>query len=406
MNDFANSELSRATIYHDKQLSQKAGFLRSDPEFTRNDWAIYVSNLPQRAGVPARHIRKLVLKELADNALDEMDRIGQPGTVTIVQDAEDTYTVTDQGRGFSDTAEQLAHRFSIAKGMVSSKQWRKPTRGCVGNGLRVIVGSVASGGGRIIVKTRDRQVTLRPRIDGTTAIDDAQKIGWSVGTAITIEIDPAYPANEDTLEWAQLAIQLARDSDKPFSRKPSPWWFDPDHVSLNMLAAIDPTCTLAWFVSQLDRCSSRDIGQLVTEEFGKGRLCRDLSKLEVIELLNLLRRDALAIIRPKQLGPMGGDAWKHERLTDGYALEEGILETGRAPKAQIPFLVEAWAATCETQDNPDDDDDVRTNIVGFTINRSSALVQYESVREGRTRRCFWAIFVVSCRCQKAHLILP
>jgi hypothetical protein len=106
----------------------------------------------------------LLLKELADNGLDEMDRVGHPGMVTIVQDAEHTYTVTDSGRGFNDTPEELAYRFSFAKAMVSSKQWRKPTRGCVGNGLRVIVGAVASGCGRIVIKTRNRQVTLRPRI--------------------------------------------------------------------------------------------------------------------------------------------------------------------------------------------------------------------------------------------------
>ena len=55
---------------------------------------------------------------------------------------------------------------------------------------------------------------------------------------------------------------------------------------------------------------------------------------------------------------MGCDAWKHRQLTDGYACEEGTSETGRWPKAQIPFLVEAWVATCESQDNADD---VRTN---------------------------------------------
>jgi hypothetical protein len=270
MNNFANSELPGAVIYHDERVSQKAGFLRSDPEFTRNDWAIYVSNLPQRAGVPTGCIRKLVLKELVDNALDEMDRVERPGMVTIVQDAEDAYTVTDRGRGFGDTPEELAYRFSIAKGMISSKQWRKPTRGCVGNGLRVIVGAVVSGGGRIIIKTRDRQVTLRPRMDGTTAIDDVQKIDWQVGTAVTIEIDSVYPEDENTLEWAQLAIQLARNSGKPYGRKPSPWWYDADHLCLNMLAAIGSTYTVAWFVAQLDRCSSREIGQLVTEKFGKG----------------------------------------------------------------------------------------------------------------------------------------
>ena len=387
MNIFAKSELPDTAIYHDKQVPQKPRYLQFEPEFTRNDWAIYISNLPQRAGVPIQCIRKLVLKELFDNALDEMDRTGQPGMVTIVQDAEHTYTVTDLGCGFNDTPEELAYRFSIAKAMVSSKQWRKPTRGCVGNGLRVIVGAVVSGGGRILIKTRDHQITLRPRIDGTTAIEHVQKIDWPEGTAITVEIDPAYPANGDTLEWAQLAIQLARDSDKPFGRKPSPWWFDADHLSLNMLSAIDPTYTLAWFVSQLDRCSSREIGQQVTARFGKGRLCRDLAKPEATELLNLLRRADQSVITPKQLGPMKSGAWKHEQLIDGYACEVGTFESGRSPHAQIPFLVEAWAATCETQFDADDDhDDIySTDIIGFTINRSPVIVQFDSFREGRSR---------------------
>ena len=122
MNIFAKSDLSSTAIYHDKQLPQKPRILQSDPEFTRNDCSIYISNLSQRAGVPTQYIRKLLLKELADNGLDEMDRVGHPGMVTIVQDAEHTYTVTDSGRGFDDTPEELAYRFSIAKAMVSSKQ--------------------------------------------------------------------------------------------------------------------------------------------------------------------------------------------------------------------------------------------------------------------------------------------
>ena len=156
---FANSSLFGNGSYQANTPSKSHRFLQSDPEFKRHDFQIYISNLSQRAGVPTRQIRKLVLKELADNALDEMDRVGRPGEVTIVQDDEHTYTVTDRGRGFADTPEELARRFSIDKEMTSSKQWRKPTRGCVGNGLRVIVGSVVSGGGRIIINTRNLQVT-------------------------------------------------------------------------------------------------------------------------------------------------------------------------------------------------------------------------------------------------------
>jgi DNA topoisomerase VI subunit B len=201
VSDFANSKLFSGAVYLAKTGSQKPRILKSYPEFTRHDWSIYTSNLPQRAGVPLSGIRALVLKELVDNALDEMDRIGHPGAVTLSRDGDHTYTVTDLGRGFDDSPEALAYRFSIAKAMVSSKQWRKPSRGCVGNGLRVIVGAVVSGGGRIIVRTRNRAVTLRPRLDGTTAVEDVTSIDWPGGTSVTIEIDRSYPESDDSLGW-------------------------------------------------------------------------------------------------------------------------------------------------------------------------------------------------------------
>jgi hypothetical protein len=382
MNAFAKSELSALSIYQAKTASKSGRFLQSDPEFKRQDFQIYISNLSQRAGVPTEQIRQLVLKELADNALDEMDRVGQQGLVTITQDAEHTYTVTDQGRGFDDTPKELAKRFSLDKEMTSSKQWRKPTRGCVGNGLRVIVGSVVSGGGRIIVKTRNCQVTLRPRLDGTTAIEDVQTIDWPIGTAVTIEIDPKYHASKNALGWAKVAIKLAGNSGEPFARKPSPWWFDRDHLALNMLAAIGAEYTLAWFVGQLDRCSSREIGRFVAERFGKGRLCRDVNQAQAAELLSLLRSNVSAVIKPKQLGPMKCGAWS----SDGYACEEGTFTSGRhEPFAQIPFLVEAWATTCKPQTDSDDDDVYPIDFTCFTINRSPAIVDYRAWRFGRSR---------------------
>ena len=374
------------------QSQRSLQFDSSDAEFTRKDWLVYISNLPQRAGVVRELIRRLVLKELVDNALDEMDRAGRPGEVTITQDGEHAYTVTDQGRGFGDSPEELAFRFSIAKPMVSSKQWRKPTRGCVGNGLRVIVGAVVNGGGRIVVRTRNQEITLRPRMDGTTAVEGVRSIDWPTGSAITVEIDPAYRANGDPMQWAQRAIELARSSGPPFTRQPSPYWFDRDHLALKMLSALPPDKTLAWFVSKLDRCTDRAIGQRITERFGKGRLCRDVSKPEAAQLLALLREHTCdKRIKPKQLGPMGRDAWKCAELNDGYALEEGTFNdagTGdHSVVAQIPFLVEAWAATCAPPASMDDDDDdvYAVDIVGFTINRSPAIVHCGCARIGRSR---------------------
>jgi hypothetical protein len=383
----ANSELFGPS-YLDNSVSQKRRFLQSDAEFVRSDWQIYISNLPQRAGVPFTLIRALVLKELVDNALDEMDRVGRPGVVVLTKDTDDIYTVTDQGRGFDDTPQELAKRFSIAKPMTGSKQWRKPTRGCVGNGLRVIVGAVVSGSGRIIVRTRNQEVTLRPRMDGTTVVDNVIPIDWPTGASITIQIDRNYPESDDSLALAKQAIALARQSGPAFNRKPSPVWYDADHLALNMLSAIGPVRTLAWFVSQLDRCTSREIGQQVTSKFGKGRLCCDVNKEEAAELLRLLRCLATSSFKPKQLGLMGSKAWIHEQLTDAYVYEEGSFETGRSqPHANIPFLVEVWAATRQTLDPADNDDIYPVEIVsgGFTINRSPAVVTSFSYRDGRSR---------------------
>lgn len=248
------------------------------------------------------------------------------------------------------------------------------------------------------VESSLRLATDRLRPDGTTAIEDVHSIEWPVGTAITIEIDPTYQAHGDTLSWAILAIKLAQNSCEPFRRDPSPWWFDSDHLSLNMLAAIGPTYTLASFVLQLDRCKSREVGRLVTESFGKGRLCRDVSRPEAAALLTLLRRSDQSAIKPKQLGPMDREAWKHEGLTDGYACEDGTFETGRGVSAQIPFLVEAWATTCEPPtDDAEDNDDVKVDIIGFTINRSPAIVDCDATRIGRSRNVWLTLGETSCQ---------
>src|SRR5260221_2961175 len=152
-----------------------------------------------------------------------------------------------------------------------------------------------------------------------------------------------------------------------------------------MLAAIGSDRTLAWFVQQRDRCSSGEVGQQVRNKFGKGTLCGDLSKQQAAELLEMLQRLAAASIKPKQLGPMGRDAWKNKLLNDGYALEEGSFRTGRhEPFGRIPFLVEAWAGTFEPRSH-DADDVYDVSVIGATINRTPALLRAAVYPEGRSR---------------------
>jgi hypothetical protein len=255
----ANSNGSGSGSNHGHNGSQKSHFLQSDPQFKRPDHQIYISNLPQKAGVSTYQIRKLVLKELVDNALDEMDAVGRPGEVTITQDefADNVYTVTDQGRGIPGTPKEIAQVFSCDKPMTSGEQLRKPTRGCVGNGLRVIVGSVASGGGRIIVKTYDREIILRPRLNGTTEVEQYRKIDWPVGTSVTIEIDPKYPLRADSMDSAELAITLAKNSEPPFARQPSVHWYDQRHLAFSPRHLRRPYCEPLLRTTQRCGCTVR-----------------------------------------------------------------------------------------------------------------------------------------------------
>ena len=93
---------------------------------------------------------------------------------------------------------------------------------------------------------------------------------------------------------------------------------------------------------------------------------------------------------------MKESAWEHEGFTDGYACEEGTFDSGRQPCAQIPFLVEAWAATCETRSDVDDDDVYQVDIIGFTINRSPAIIEFESSRKGRSRDVWLTLGGTNC----------
>ena len=86
-------------------------------KFERADWTSFrtVEGLQQKAGVAKSKLRRLVLKELTDNALDEnaMVRIGEL--------CNGGYFVEDHGRGIDGTPEEIAQLFSIARPMVSTK---------------------------------------------------------------------------------------------------------------------------------------------------------------------------------------------------------------------------------------------------------------------------------------------
>ena len=302
--------------------SQDARIVR----FEREDWTRLrtVQGLQQRAGVPAHLLRRLVLKELADNALDEgAVRVGSVGG---------GYFVEDDGPGFDGTPEDIARMFSINRPLVSTKLWRLPTRGAQGNGLRVVAGSVIASNGSLAVTTRGKRIELRPEHDGATSVVSVEPVANQAGTRVAIRFGPAIPEDALALSWAHVAMLMNRG--EVYRGKSSPFWYGPDDFHALMRAS---DATVREMVLELEGCA-RNASEIVAEA-GLARVaCRDITRAQADTLLTVARRYAREV-KPKRLGAVGAEVFDDH----AYATASGKATFGIAPlQAAIPFTVEAW----------------------------------------------------------------
>jgi DNA topoisomerase VI subunit B len=314
-----------------------------DFQVQRADTALFgtLPGLQMQAGVPIRLLPRLALKEAADNAADAADRAGRPGQVSIEPaGGYNRYLVTDQGDGIAGTPEELAALFAIGRPMISSKFWRLPSRGQLGNGLRILVGCIAATRGTLEITTRDRRTLLRPLATGRTEIVATDEVNHPVGTRLVIEFGYDAPHDDNAIFWGATTVAIAQRADAPYARRASPRWFDIDHF-VEVLRDIEPAdTTIRQFLEQLDGCSGAKAGQIAAP-FGKNRTCRSLSAQEATDLL-VAAQAAARVVKPESLCLIGPQVFDDY----GYARQFGAFWYGvHDPKAEIPFAVEAWAAT-------------------------------------------------------------
>ena len=321
-----------------------------DFQIERPDWTQFRSlgTLGQKAGVPAARLRRLALKELVDNALDT------GGQVTLRQPQPGHYVIEDDGPGIDDSPEEVARLFSIDRGLVSSKLWRKPLRGALGNGLRVVAGAlIASGGGSLIVTTRNQRLAITPQEDGGAAVT-AEEADFPIGTRIEISFGPLLPEDHAALGWARAAIEKA-GYDAGYAGKSSAHWFDAD--AFYELVHCSGSRLVRDLIANLDGCSGGKAGEVASAFLG--RSCASLTRAETTMLLELAQ-DMTTPPAIKRLGAVG----KIDSLPAHYAREEGTVTLGaRVPKAKIPFIVEAWADALQA-------DDVDGSVINVCINRT------------------------------------
>jgi hypothetical protein len=327
-----NDQHVRGTYNFEKS---EAGLARSPVpqilKFQREDWSLFrtVEGLQQRAGVPKERLRRLVLKELADNGLDT------GGRVRIGELPDGGYFVEDDGNGIDP--EEVARLFSIARPMVSTKLLRIPSRGALGNGLRVVAGAVLASEGSLAVITRNQRVDLRPERDGTTSVLGTTPTDFPVGTRVEISFGSSLPADPNALSWARTAIRLGRIG-QSYTGKPSPWWYDlPQFRELLYASGATPVREL---IANLDGCTGAKAGEIVAEA-GLGRaLCEDVTNGQAERLLQSARANAREV-KPSRLGTIGPEAFPRH----AYASALGTAEV--APTVSIPYVIEAWAIAAD-----------------------------------------------------------
>lgn len=299
-------------------------------KFERPDWTLFrqIPTLSQKAGVPSQKLRRLVLKELADNALDVADAVSCGTTV------DGYYYVQDNGPGLPP--EDVQRLFSINRPLVSSKLWRMPTRGALGNGLRVVAGAVAaSDDGELRVTTRNRQLILKPDQDGSTSIVEEVIVDFPVGTRIEIKFGSSMPHDANALAWAQAAIDI-HGRGTTYRARTSPHWYNDSTFHELLFAAGDRH--VRDLVAEFDGCTGGTAGRITSEL--KGRTCKSVNHREAVDLLARAKKSSRAVA-PRRLGSIGGDAFPDHT----YARTETIASFDGA---DIPAVIEVWGACVQS----------------------------------------------------------
>ena len=187
-------------------------------QFERESWKEFrtLDGLCRMAGVSRKRIAAVVAKELVDNALDE-----SPIVKVGLLEGGNGFFVQDDGHGIDPDV--VAELFSIKRSQQSTKFLRLPTRGALGNGLRVVASAVLCTQGQLIVSTRGKIMKLTPQDDGSTS---TEVIGNYDGKGTRIEVILGMDAGRvdmGTLGDAKIAILLQPGTQ--YTGKTSAHWY-------------------------------------------------------------------------------------------------------------------------------------------------------------------------------------
>jgi len=297
-------------------------------DFECEEWTQFRSaaSLARHAGVLDHEILPLVAKELVDNALDEV------GDCAYGLLEADSFYVENDGEGFKGSDSDIALIFSINRPLQTNKFLRAPSRGRLGNGLRVVAGAVLSLGGTVIVRTAGRSLRLTPEDNGSTAVTPLGP--WSQKTTrIEVMFPCLFPP--DLFQWADRAYAL-RGGTAPL-RRSSLLWYDSDGFYEVLQAA--KGSIVRHLIEQFEGCTGQNAVTLAPP-LAK-RLATSLTRHEAETLLKKARVGR-APITIERLGRVGKEAFD---TCLQYVSADGVFDIQPKKGAiagTIPFFLELW----------------------------------------------------------------
>lgn len=307
--------------------------------FSREDWTLFrnINTLSQKAGVPVKDMRALVLKEIMDNALD-----AAPGKKPEYGDDGTAYWIQDHGPGIGGGAEALAHLFSIRRPLTSTKILRQPSRGALGNGIRVIVGALLASGGTLVVHTRGHRYPINLFDDGTTSITGSAVTASAVqGTRVEVTFGSSLPRGQDDWKWARVAAAMSFA--KTYQGHSNPWWYDSDSFFELLMASDGRTLT------EMLKLFGFRAGALIQVRDGAnlnlGLFANKLTREQADDLLGIMRK-IVEPVKASKIGRLFATKESAEGSGMGYSKKEGtiVIQPGRGRfSAEIPFVVESLA---------------------------------------------------------------
>lgn len=296
--------------------------------------------MPQKAGIALEQLGALVVKELVDNALDA-------GANVVVKEEDGWVYIADDGPGIShDGIETL---FSINRPLTSSKVIRLPTRGALGNGLRVVMGAVYASNGEITVETGGQDddhalFVLHPRDDGHTNVETLRPLSQEPGTRIRLRLGSAIPTKNHALTSLSHLSTVFAPLGKHYTGKTSPWWYDTEaFFELCHAAGEQPLYRILTLFRDITRPIAETMADNVCER------ARDISKDQALHLLHSLRTLSKEP-KPSVLGAIGEIGGKLFRSADSGSIYMG---QGSLP-AKMPYVVEAFCTPLEGEVDPKD----------------------------------------------------